>query len=248
MKNIAAFFDIDGTLYREGMITAIFKKLIKSDIISSEVWYGELRERYNKWDKRQGNYDDYLIRMAEIYIEAVQGLHRSQIEFIADKVIEQSGDRVYTFTRDQIQWHKDQGHKTITISGSPFELVKSMSDKWGFDHCEGSIYEIDDEERYTGQVKPMWDASNKKKKLAELVAKYDIDLAGSYAYGDTAGDFMMLKSVGHPYAMNPTKELLDKILADPIMKDKVKVVVERKDMIYELAPDCVYHNGRCGLD
>jgi hydroxymethylpyrimidine pyrophosphatase-like HAD family hydrolase len=29
-KPIAAFFDIDGTLYREGLITEIFKKLIKS--------------------------------------------------------------------------------------------------------------------------------------------------------------------------------------------------------------------------
>ena len=44
MSTIAAFFDIDGTLYREGMITAIFKKLIKSDIISNEVWYKELKE------------------------------------------------------------------------------------------------------------------------------------------------------------------------------------------------------------
>lgn len=26
--------------------------------------------------------------------------------------------------------------------------------------------------------------------------KYDIDLSQSYAYGDTAGDFTMLKSVG----------------------------------------------------
>ncbi|MBC7960558.1 MAG: HAD-IB family hydrolase, partial [Vallitaleaceae bacterium] len=26
MGNIAAFFDIDGTLYREGLITATFKK------------------------------------------------------------------------------------------------------------------------------------------------------------------------------------------------------------------------------
>ena len=28
-KNIAAFFDIDGTIYREGLITEVFKKIIK---------------------------------------------------------------------------------------------------------------------------------------------------------------------------------------------------------------------------
>ena len=54
----AAFFDIDGTLYREGLITSIFKKFIKSDIIDQSVWYQEVQDKYNKWDKRVGNYDD----------------------------------------------------------------------------------------------------------------------------------------------------------------------------------------------
>jgi HAD superfamily hydrolase (TIGR01490 family) len=193
MKKIAAFFDIDGTLYREGMITAIFKKLIKSDIISQELWYNELKERYDRWDKRIGNYDDYLVKMAELYIDAVKGLHQSQIEFIAKKVIQQKGDKVYTFIRDRITWHKNEGHRIITVSGSPFELVKEMSIKYGFDDYYGSRYEVDDQQRYTGKVFPMWDSSNKKATIDSLVSKYDIDLSESYAYGDTAGDFQMLK-------------------------------------------------------
>ncbi|MDF1617698.1 HAD family hydrolase [Petrocella sp. FN5] len=240
MGKIAAFFDIDGTLYREGMITAIFKKMIKSDIISSEVWYKELREKYNRWDKRIGNYDDYLVRMAEIYIEAIRGLHRTQVEFIASKVIEQNGDRVYTYTRDRIKWHKNQGHQIITISGSPFELVREISEKFKFDHYVGSVYEMDDEHYYTGEVRPMWDSQNKKVALKHLVSEYDIDLSQSYAYGDTAGDFEMLKSVGHPVAMNPTKELLQKIDKDLTVIEKIKIVVERKDMIYHLTPDCIH--------
>ena len=239
MKTTAAFFDIDGTLYREGMITAIFKKLIKSDIISSEVWYTELKERYNRWDKRQGNYDDYLLRMAELYIEAITGLHRTQVEFIADKVIEQSGDRVYTFTRDRIKWHKEQGHKVITVSGSPYELVRAISEKYDFDEYVGSIYETDGNDRYTGEVQPMWDSANKHKAIAQLVEKYDIDLSSSYAYGDTAGDFQMLKSVAYPFAMNPTRELIEKIAEDSEVKDKARIIVERKDMIYTLGVDCV---------
>lgn len=239
MGEIVAFFDIDGTLYREGMITAIFKKLIKSDIISNEVWYKELKERYNRWDKRIGNYDDYLVRMAEIYTEAIEGLHRTQIDFIAKKVIEQKGDRVYTYTRDRIKWHKKQGHKIITISGSPFELVEAMSLKFGFDDYIGSVYETDSNNYYTGEVYPMWDSKNKRKALEKLTDKYTIDLKASYAYGDTAGDFEMLKSVGNPIAMNPTKELLLKIEEDQEVRDKIKVVIERKDMIYELTLDCI---------
>lgn len=237
MNKIAAFFDIDGTLYREGMITAIFKKLIKSDIISQRRWYNELKDRYDRWDKRIGNYDDYLLKMAEIYIEAIKGLHQSQIEFIAKKVIQQKGDRVYTYTRDRIEWHKAQGHLTITISGSPQELVKEMSSKFGFDLSYGSIYELDEMQYYTGVVHPMWDSENKRKTLDRLVKEHHIDLRNSYAYGDTAGDFMMLKSVGNPVAMNPTRELLHKIGTDAEVKEKILVVVERKDMIYKLNPE-----------
>lgn len=238
MSHIGAFFDIDGTLYREGMITAIFKKLIKSEIISKEVWYKEVKDKYRRWEKRVGNYDDYLLKIAEIYTETITGLHRTQIEFIAKKVIEQKGDKVYQFTRDRIYWHQAQGHKVFTISGSPIELVREMSLKYNVTDFVGSIYRTEDD-YYTGEVDPMWDAQNKEIALNRLVTDYEIDLTRSYAYGDTAGDFSMLKSVGNPTAMNATKELLHLLKSDKGIMDKVDIVVERKDMIYHLGLDCV---------
>jgi HAD superfamily hydrolase (TIGR01490 family) len=234
MGNIAAFFDIDGTLYREGLITATFKKLIKSEIIEESRWYNEVKEKYTKWDKRIGNYDDYLLKMAEIYVEAVKGLHKSQIEFIAKRVVEQNGDRVYTFTRDMIQWHREKGHKVVTISGSPEELVKEMAEKHGFHDYIGTKYITDNKDFFTGEIRPMWDSKNKEISINNFIEKYDIDLSISYAYGDTAGDFSMLKMVGRPVAVNPTKELLSKLSSDEQTKSKAKVVVERKDMIYRL--------------
>ncbi|MBN2222414.1 MAG: HAD-IB family phosphatase, partial [Vallitaleaceae bacterium] len=124
----------------------------------------------------------------------------------------------------------------ITISGSPIELVREMSIKHGFDAYIGSIYELDANSCYTGGVIPMWDSKSKKAAIDSLIEKYDIDLSSSYAYGDTAGDFMMLRLVGNPYAMNPTRELLSKICHDDELKEKIHVVVERKDMIYQLTP------------
>lgn len=237
--NIAAFFDIDGTLYREGLITEVFKKLVKYEIISPERWYKEVKPEYEKWDKRQGNYDNYLLKMADIYIEAIRGLHKSQIEFIARNVISQKGDRVYTYTRDRIKWHKEQGHKIITVSGSPVELVREMSIKHGFDDYMGAEYLLSKEDVYTGEVVPMWDSESKKKAIQELVEKYNIDLDKSYSYGDTAGDFTMMKMVKSPVCVNPTRELLKKILGDEELRKKIKIIVERKDMVYNLNPECI---------
>ena len=38
MGKIAAFFDIDGTLYRDSLMVEHFKKLIKYDIIDQKAW------------------------------------------------------------------------------------------------------------------------------------------------------------------------------------------------------------------
>jgi HAD superfamily hydrolase (TIGR01490 family) len=236
---IGAFFDIDGTLYREGLITEVFKKLIKYEIIEPERWFKEVKPDYDRWDKRQGNYDSYLLKMADIYIDAIKGLHKTQIEYIANKVVSQKGDRVYTFTRDKIKWHKSQGHKIITVSGSPFELVREMACKYGFDDYRGSVYEMDENNIYTGKVKPMWDSESKHNAIMELVNKYNIDLENSYAYGDTSGDFSMFKLVKYPIGVNPTKELIDKVLNDEKVKNKINIIVERKDVVYNLNPDCV---------
>ena len=240
MERATAFFDLDGTLYREGLMAEIFKKLVKYEIIKSEKWYNEVKPEYNKWDKRQGNYDNYLLKMAGIYIEAIKGLHKSQVEFIARKVVEQKGDRVYTYTRDMIKWHKEQGDLIITISGSPLELVKEMATKYGFDDYSGAVYLTDDNEMYTGEVLPMWDSVSKRKALLDFKEKYSINLEKSYAYGDTGGDYSMFELVKYPVCVNPTRELLNKILQDNELRERTKIVVERKDVIYTLSADSTH--------
>ena len=136
MSNIGAFFDLDGTLYREGLITEVFKKMVKYEIIGQERWYNDVRPDYMKWDKRQGDYDDYLLKMIDIYMEAIKGLEKYRIEYIAKKIVQQKGDRVYTFTRDRIKWHKDNGHKLIIISGSPWSWWDPVH--WWPRHTAGS--------------------------------------------------------------------------------------------------------------
>lgn len=232
-KNIAAFFDIDGTLYREGLISEVFKKLVKYEIIKAEKWYNEVRPEYLKWDNRKGNYDNYLLKVANIYTEAIKGMHKSQIEFIAKKVVEQKGDRVYTYTRDRIKWHKEKGHKIITISGSPVELVREMASKHGFHDYRGAVYTIENDV-YTGEVTPMWDSISKREAIMDFVAKYNIDLNESYAYGDTSGDFSMFQLVGYPICINPTKELITKVLENHEIKKRANIIVERKDVVYNM--------------
>ncbi|MDD4532466.1 MAG: HAD-IB family hydrolase [Bacilli bacterium] len=246
MKNIAAFFDIDGTIYREGLITDLFKKLITHELVDESQYVERVKPAFLKWNKRQGHYDDYLDKMIEIYYESLVGLKHDHIDLIAKKVVEQKGDRVYRFTRDQILLHQKNGTKVIAISGSPVELVKEMANKYNFDDYRGTVYLTDSEGRYTGKNIPMWDSQSKRKAIFEFVKKYDLDLDKCFAYGDTTGDLMMLSLVGHPYAINPTRSLLEKVKELPDLRKKIKVIVERKDMIYRIPIESIDTNYKIG--
>ena len=109
-----------------------------------------------------------------------------------------------------------------------------LSNMLPFPYAKEVCQRIKEARRYNGEVIPMWDAVSKQKALRELVEKYDIDLSQSYAYGDTTGDLTMFHHVGTTYAINPTKELMMKLMEDPELKEKINVIVERKDVKYKL--------------
>ena len=233
----AAFFDIDGTISREGLISEMFRKMIKYELIDTSKWYNVVEPAFTRWDKRVGDYDDYLQKMVDIYTETVKNTNAFHISYIAKKVIEQKGERVYTYTRDRIRWHRENGHRVIAISGSPVELVSEMSRKYGMDDYRGTIYKVGENGVYSGEIVPMWDSESKRLAVLDIAQEYGLDLSQSYAYGDTNGDFSMLRLVGHPVAINPTRELLSNIRADSVLSEKISIIVERKDVIYRLNAD-----------
>lgn len=237
MAAIAAFFDIDGTISRSGLIAQMFKKMIKFELIDESHWYAEVQPSFSKWSKRMGSYDDYLMKMVDIYNRSLKDVQPSQMEHIAKRVIEQQGDYVYVFTRERIRMHKEKGHKVIAISGSPLELVRGMAAKYDMDDYRGTVFTVGENGLYTGKCVPMWDSESKRGAIAELAALYDIDLAASYSYGDTSGDRSMLGLVGHPYAINPTRELLRAIRDSDDLRKKAKIIIERKDVVYHLQID-----------
>lgn len=231
---VAAFFDIDGTLFRDSLMIEHFKKLLKYELLDEALWHGGMKHTYSNWVKRRGNYDDYMLELAETYIESLKGMEKSKAEFVTSQVIDLLGDKVYMYTRNRIQRHKEMKHVVIFISGSPHYLVTKMARRYGIADCIGSKFLLDKNDRYTGEVEKMWDSASKAKALGSFQAKYDIDLQASYAYGDTSGDLSMFENVGHPVAINPTRELIEILRNNPELAARTEIIVERKDVIYHL--------------
>ena len=109
-----------------------------------------------------------------------------------------------------------------------------MAKFYGFDDYRGSRYLVDKRHIYTGEIIPMWTAERKQEAVEELAALYDLDLAKSWSYGDTAADISMFHLTGHPNLSNPTRELIDLIRADEGLLNRTTCIVERKDVIYRM--------------
>ena len=233
----AAFFDIDGTLYRDSLMVDHFKKLIKYEVLDPGIWHGEAKKKFENWDKRHGDYEDYLLEVAEVYRQGMTGLNKEYVDFITNQVIKLRGERVYKYTRGRIKWHLDQGHEVILISGSPKFLVKRMAEKYNVKHYSATEYLIDENNKYTGELIQMWESKDKIIEIDKYVKELDIDLSSSYAYGDTNGDLSMLKKVGNPIVINPIRKLVENIKIDDNLRSIIQIIIERKDVIYCLRGD-----------
>lgn len=234
MTNKAAFFDIDGTIFRNSLMIEHFKKLVAFEVIDPTIWYTKVKKVYIEWESRHGDFEQYLDVLAQVYLDELKGVKKDYIEYIAAHVINVNGDMVYKYSRDRIKWHKDQGHKVFFVSGSPDFLVSKMAEKYGVTEYRGTLYKVDDENKFTGEIVKMWDSASKQRVIDELIDKYQVDLDNSYAYGDTTGDLSMLRMMGNPIAINPNKELFLAIKKDGKLSKKTSIIVERKDIIYKL--------------
>lgn len=228
----AAFFDIDGTLFRNSLLIEHFLLLTADGIIHEDARKNEIGPLYEKYQDRLGAYEDYLDKASLVYQQKIAGLDKETIDKYSDIVIEKNKNKVYRITRKAVEIHKKNGYKIFFISGSPQFLVEHFGEIYGADESISTLYEFDDSNTFTGKVTPMWDNRSKLNAVMMLEKKYNLDLDSSYAYGDTNGDITMFQLVGNPHAINPSYELINKLYTDEDLKAKTVIDIERKDVNY----------------
>ncbi len=232
MAQKLAAFDIDGTLFRSGLHQEVFYELIKMGVMPSEA-SEKTTEKHRQWRHRlHGNAFEEFEQSLVGYIDNhLPKLKIADYETAAQRVLEQKAENVYVYTRNLLCKLKDEGYFTIAISGSQEILVEPFAQRYGFDAWMGQHWSKGDE-YFTGEA--IKTHTGKDKLLQSFIDEYDLTLEDSYAVGDSNGDSGMLSMVDNPIAFNPTHELLLKAL-----ENKWKIVVERKNVAYELAPDSI---------
>lgn len=226
MKRFAVF-DIDGTLIRWQLYHAIADATVKLGYVTPGT-YRSVRDARMEWKKRtgSGSFKSYEEVLIDTYEQVLQKLTMEQFTAAAEAVFDEYKDQVYIYTRDLIYKLKTSNYKLLAISGSQVEIVEKIAQHWGFDDWVGTIYTYR-ARRFTGQK--IVGSADKAKTLRGLIKKHGVTLKDSMAVGDSASDIAMLEMVEQPIAFNP-----EKVLFEYAKKNGWKIVLERKNMVYEL--------------
>lgn len=118
----------------------------------------------------------------------------------------------------------------LAISGSHHELIEKIAKYYQFDDYKGSVYQRNEDSTGFNGNKYIA-SSNKESALKEMVKQHSLSLTDSYGIGDSKTDIPILKMVDNPIAFNPNR-----LLYETARTNNWKIVIERKDMIYELEP------------
>lgn len=227
MKKFAVF-DIDGTLIRWQLYHSLADTLARQGHINPQL-YQDMKDARMAWKRRQGAIDSfkqYELQVIDVYESVLKKLSYAQFEEAVNAVFDEYKDQVYTYTRDLINDLKQRGYTLFAISGSQSEIVAKIAGYYGFDDFVGTTYERVGEGFGGGKT---IGSLHKDKTLRSLAKKHDLDFKGSIGVGDSKSDIAMLELVDMPIALNPEAELFKEA-----RKHGWKIVLERKNMVYEL--------------
>lgn len=98
----------------------------------------------------------------------------------------------------RFEWHKDQGHDTVLLSGSFGDLIAPLAQALDVTRVISTEPEIK-EGIYTGEVRVPMIGEAKLSALKQDAKTHQVDLDASYGYGDHPSDLPFLSLLGNPH-------------------------------------------------
>jgi fatty acyl-CoA reductase len=132
-----------------------------------------------------------------------EGADHEQLERVVDEHV--TGivlGRLSAAATRAIREHRAAGHHTVLITGAITPLTRPVAPL--FDEIVSADLAVGDDGRYTGFLtRPPLVGESRAAWLRHRADADGWDLASSFAYADSASDLPLLRSVGHPVAVDP---------------------------------------------
>ncbi len=203
---VAAFFDVDNTVVRGASAFHIARGLWQRDYFSLKdiLKFGYEQATYVLFGESQ----EQMTRLREHGLGIIKGWSVAEMTAVGEEIYDELlASRVYPGTKAIIEEHLAQGHEVWLVTASPIEIGRMISRRIGATGALGTVAENVDG-YYTGRLLGNFlHGPRKAVEVRELADKRHIDLASSFAYGDSLNDTSMLEVVGHPCAINPDPKM-----------------------------------------
>ena len=203
---VAAFFDVDGTLVNSTIVHYYVKfRLQLLHPLIRPFWlvgfllktpYFLLLDGLSRTKFNQVFYRNY------------RGMEVEQLKNLAlDSFDALLGSKIFPAAADQIREHEAKGDLVVLVTGSLDFIMAPLADHLGADHML-SMSLREQNGKFTGELmSPPLGEEEKARVVKAFAHEHGIELAASFAYGDSRADLPMLRCVGSPVVVNPGKAL-----------------------------------------
>ncbi|UKJ63883.1 HAD-IB family hydrolase [Cellulosimicrobium cellulans] len=202
----AAFFDVDNTIIRGASSFHLARALYQREFFSTLdiARFAVHQARYLLFGENKQQID----RIRSRALALIAGRSVAEVTAIGEEVYDTVLSlRIYPGTRRLLDEHLAAGHQVWLVSATPVEIGELIARRLGTTGALGTVAEHEDG-FYTGRlVGDMMHGRAKAAGVRALAEREDIDLAASYAYGDSLNDVTMMETVGHPCPINPDARL-----------------------------------------
>jgi HAD superfamily hydrolase (TIGR01490 family) len=202
----AAFFDFDGTLVR-GTIAhyySYFRRARMSSLVG-RLWYGGFLAKCG-WFLLLDRIDRNSLN--RVFYRQYRGLPVDEIMELAaqchhDVIV----PRLFEEAPAVVAEHRRAGRSVVLVTGSLDFIVAPLARELNADSVIAPSLQVADG-RFTGELNgPPIAREEKANRMRAHAQASGIDLADSYAIGDSISDLPMLECVGYPQVVNPDRKL-----------------------------------------
>lgn len=203
---VAAFFDMDNTVIRGASAYHIARGL-------QQRGYFKFRDVFRfAWEQAKyvllGETQEQITSLRAEVLSVIKGWSAAEMAQVGEEVYDEVlALRIFPGTKAIMDDHLAKGHEVWIVTASPLEVGRVVAQRLGATGALGTVAEQVGG-YYTGRlVGDMLHREAKAVALHTLAQERGLDLARSYAYGDSVNDTPMLEAVGNPSAINPDTKL-----------------------------------------
>jgi HAD superfamily hydrolase (TIGR01490 family) len=200
-EGIVAVFDMDGTLLPSNVVESyLWLRLPELSNVRRAREVTEVARSLPRWLLTERRDRGAFLR--SVYRRYEGASYDELLRIVDEDVTETVLGRLSAAALRTVRAHRAAGHRTILITGAVAPLVRPVASL--FDEIVAADLEIGRDGRCTGFLtRPPLVGEGRASWLRHRADSEGWDLAASYGYADSASDLPMLRSVGHPVAVDP---------------------------------------------